>query len=64
LNLRTRGSEDSVRFAEGAANVAERIKTMRSMNYTGWHSREGEPEDRNPFDSARRNREWIEKHLA
>ena len=23
-----------------------------------------EPEDRNPFDSARRNREWIEKRLV
>ena len=34
------------------------------MKYAGWYSWEDEPENRNPFDSAVRNREWIEKRLA
>ena len=40
-------------------NNAGCIAALRSIAYTGWLSWEDEPEDRNPFDSAVRNREWI-----
>jgi hypothetical protein len=44
--------------------VAGCIAALREAKYAGCYSWEDEPEDRNPFDSAVRNREWIEKRLA
>ncbi len=58
------GKHETCLLGEGVVNVAGCIKTLRAQNYTGWYSWEDEPEDRNPFDSARRNRQWIEKQLA
>ncbi len=58
------GKHETCLLGEGVVNVAECIKTLRAQNYTGWYSWEDEPEDRNPFDSAQRNRRWIEKQLA
>jgi sugar phosphate isomerase/epimerase len=58
------GKHETCLLGEGVVNVAESIKTLRAQNYTGWYSWEDEPEDRNPFDSAQRNRQWIEKQLA
>jgi sugar phosphate isomerase/epimerase len=44
-------------------NVAGCLTALRDIGYTGWYSWEDEPEDRNPFDSAVRNRQWIEAQL-
>ncbi len=40
------------------------LVTLREVKYAGWYSWEDEPEDRNPMDSAVRNREWIERRLS
>ncbi len=58
------GRHETCLLGEGVVNVAECLKTLRSMNYAGWYSWEDEPEDRNPLDSAKRNREWIEQRLV
>jgi len=50
-------------LGEGVADVAGCLAALREVEYAGWYSWEDEPEDRNPFDSAARNREWIEKRL-
>jgi L-ribulose-5-phosphate 3-epimerase len=63
-DVKEAGKHETCLLGEGIVNVAGCIGTLRSMNYAGWYSWEDEPEDRNPFDSARRNREWIEKHLG
>jgi L-ribulose-5-phosphate 3-epimerase len=58
------GAHQTCLLGEGVAQVAACITTLKEMGYTGWYSWEDEPEDRNPFDSAVRNRRWIEKQLA
>jgi L-ribulose-5-phosphate 3-epimerase len=63
-DVKVAGKHETCLLGEGIVNVAECMKTLQSMKYSGWYSWEDEPEDRNPFDSARRNREWMEKHLA
>ena len=45
-------------------NVEQQAVMLKELGYAGWYSWEDEPEDRNPFDSAVRNRRWIEKQLA
>ena len=50
-------------LGEGVAQVAACIATLKEISYTGWYSWEDEPENRNPFDSAVRNRLWIERQL-
>jgi hypothetical protein len=40
------------------------MSALRAISYKGAYSWEDEPEDRNPFDSARQNLQWIEQHLA
>jgi len=62
-DVKAAGKHETCRLGEGIANVAGCFRTLRSMNYAGWYSWEDEPEDRNPFDSAKRNREWMEKLL-
>jgi L-ribulose-5-phosphate 3-epimerase len=58
------GAHETCLLGEGVAQVAACIATLKELGYTGWYSWEDEPEDRNPFDSAVRNRRWIEKQLA
>jgi L-ribulose-5-phosphate 3-epimerase len=58
------GAHQTCLLGEGVARVADCIATLKTMGYSGWYSWEDEPEDRNPFDSAVRNRRWIEKQLA
>jgi L-ribulose-5-phosphate 3-epimerase len=58
------GGHETCLLGEGIAQVAACIATLKGMGYSGWYSWEDEPEDRNPFDSAVRNRRWIEKQLA
>lgn len=63
-DVKTAGAHETCLLGEGVANVAGCLTALREIGYTGWYSWEDEPEDRNPFDSARRNREWIEARLA
>jgi sugar phosphate isomerase/epimerase len=58
------GAHETCLLGEGSADVAGCVAALREIQYAGWYSWEDEPEDRNPFDSAARNREWIEKRLV
>ncbi len=62
--VKTPGAHETCLLGEGVADVAGCLAALREIKYGGWYSWEDEPEDRNPFDSAARNREWIEKHLV
>ena len=46
-----------------AVDINGVIRALKEIGYNGWYSWEDEPEDRNPFDSAVRNREYIEARL-
>jgi L-ribulose-5-phosphate 3-epimerase len=63
-DVRAVGAHETCLLGDGVAQVAACISTLKEMGYTGWYSWEDEPEDRNPFDSAVRNRRWIEKQIA
>ena len=63
-DIKAVGAHDTCLLGDGVAQVAACIATLKELGYTGWYSWEDEPEDRNPFDSAVRNRRWIEKQLA
>jgi L-ribulose-5-phosphate 3-epimerase len=63
-DVKKAGAHETCMLGEGVADVAGCLAALREVKYAGWYSWEDEPEDRNPFDSAVRNREWIEKHLA
>jgi L-ribulose-5-phosphate 3-epimerase len=63
-DVKAAGKHETCLLGEGTADVAGGLGALREVKYAGWYSWEDEPEDRNPFDSAARNREWIEKHLA
>jgi len=58
------GGHQTCLLGEGVARVADCIAELKKNGYSGWYSWEDEPEDRNPFDSAVRNRNWIEKQLG
>ena len=63
-DVKAAGKHETCFLGEGTADVAGCLAALREVKYAGWYSWEDEPEDRNPFDSAVRNREWIEKQLA
>jgi sugar phosphate isomerase/epimerase len=63
-DVKKAGAHETCRLGEGVADVAGCLAALRDVKYAGWYSWEDEPEDRNPFDSAGRDREWIEKRLA
>jgi sugar phosphate isomerase/epimerase len=63
-DIKAVGAHETCLLGEGVAQVAACIATLKELGYAGWYSWEDEPEDRNPFDSAVRNRRWIEKQLA
>jgi sugar phosphate isomerase/epimerase len=63
-DVKAAGAHDTCALGEGVVNVAACLKALRELRYTGCYSWEDEPEDRNPLDSAVRNREWIERQLA
>jgi len=58
------GAHQTCLLGEGVARVAACIAALKEIGYSGWYAWEDEPEDRNPFDSAVRNRRWIEKQLS
>ena len=57
------GAHQTCLLGAGVARVAACLAALKEIGYAGWYSWEDEPEDRNPFDSAVRNRRWIEKQL-
>ena len=63
-DVKAAGAHETCMLDEGVAQVAACIATLKAIGYSGWYSWEDEPEDRNPFDSAVRNRHWLEKQLA
>ncbi|HVO10049.1 MAG TPA: sugar phosphate isomerase/epimerase family protein [Vicinamibacteria bacterium] len=63
-DVRAAGGHETVMLGEGVVNVPACLKTLRAMRYAGWYSWEDEPEDRNPLDSAVRNRKWLEEQLG
>ncbi len=62
-DVKAAGAHDTVALGTGSVNVPACLKTLRELEYAGWYSWEDEPEDRNPFDSAVRNREWLLQQL-
>ncbi len=62
-DVKAAGKHETCLLGEGSADVAGCIGALRATGYTGTYSWEDEPEDRNPFDSAVRNRQWIEKQI-
>jgi len=62
-DVKAAGKHETCFLGEGSADVAGCMAALRHVKYAGWYSWEAEPEDRNPMDSAVRNREWIEKRL-
>lgn len=57
------GGHATVLLGEGVVDPAACIQALKSIGYSGWYSWEDEPEDRNPLESAERNRLFIEKHV-
>lgn len=62
-DVKKSGAHETCPLGEGIANVAGCLDALKTVKYEGAHSWEDEPEDRNPFDSAKRNRDWIERHV-
>ena len=58
-DVKAAGGHDTCLLGEGVVNVAGCLAALREIGYAGWYSCEDEPEDRNPFDSAVRNRKWL-----
>ena len=62
-DVKAAGKHETCLLGDGVVNVAGCLQALREIGYAGWYSWEDEPEDRNPFDSAVRNRRWIAEHL-
>jgi L-ribulose-5-phosphate 3-epimerase len=63
-DVKAAGAHETCLLGDGVVNVAACLAALREIGYAGWYSWEDEPEDRNPFDSAPRNREWLEARLG
>jgi L-ribulose-5-phosphate 3-epimerase len=63
-DVKAAGGHETCLLGEGVVNVAGCLTVLQETGYRGWYSWEDEPEDRNPFDSAVRNRKWLEGHLG
>ncbi len=63
-DVRAAGGHETCVLGTGIVNIPDVVATLKEIGYDGWYSWEDEPEDRNPFDSARANREYIEKLLS
>jgi sugar phosphate isomerase/epimerase len=63
-DVKAAGGHETCMLGDGVVNVAGCLQTLQAMGYKGWYSWEDEPEDRNPFDSAVRNRKYIQARLA
>jgi sugar phosphate isomerase/epimerase len=63
-DVKAAGAHETCLLGEGVAQVADCLVALADVGYTGWYSWEDEPEDRNPFDSALRNRQWLEARIV
>ncbi len=63
-DVKAAGAHETVALGEGIVEVPACLRALRELDYAGYYSWEDEAEDRNPFDSAVRNREWLERQLA
>jgi L-ribulose-5-phosphate 3-epimerase len=63
-DVKHHGTHETCLLGEGVAQVAVCLEALREIAYQGWYSWEDEPEDRNPFESAVRNRQWIQERIA
>lgn len=63
-DVKRHGAHETCLLGEGVAQVAVCLEALREIGYRGWYSWEDEPEDRNPFESAVRNRQWIQERIA
>jgi sugar phosphate isomerase/epimerase len=63
-DVKASGGHETCILGTGVVDLKGCLKALKEIGYQGWLSWEDEPEDRNPFDSAVRNREWIEQQLA
>ncbi|MEK7767093.1 MAG: sugar phosphate isomerase/epimerase [bacterium] len=63
-DVKAAGGHATCMLGEGCVDVAQVLCALDQTGYTGWLSWEDEPEDRNPFESAVRNREWLEARIA
>ena len=55
-DVKAAGKHETCPLGEGTADVAGCLAALRELKYAGGYSWEDEPEDRNPFESAVRNR--------
>jgi len=62
-DVKKSGAHETCLLGEGIANVAGCLEALKAIKYQGTYSWEDEPEDRNPFESAKRNREWIARRV-
>lgn len=62
-DVKAAAAHETCLLGDGVVEVASCLAALRESGYIGWYSWEDEPEDRNPFDSAVRNRKWIEAKL-
>jgi L-ribulose-5-phosphate 3-epimerase len=62
-DVKAAGKHETCLLGDGVVNVAGCLQALREIGYPGWYSWEDEPEDRNPFDSAARNRRWMAQYL-
>jgi L-ribulose-5-phosphate 3-epimerase len=63
-DVKAAGKHETCLLGEGSADVAGCLAALHEVKYAGWYSWEDEPEDRNPFDSAVRSRQWIERRIS
>jgi sugar phosphate isomerase/epimerase len=63
-DVKAAGAHETCLLGDGVVSVAGCLTALRDIGYAGCYSWEDEPEDRNPFDSAVRNRKWIEARLV
>jgi sugar phosphate isomerase/epimerase len=62
-DVKAAGGHETCLLGEGVVKVEDCLRALVEIGYGGWYAWEDEPEDRNPFDSAVRNREWMESRL-
>ncbi len=63
-DVKAAGAHVTCMLGEGVVHVEACIAALKEIGYSGWYAWEDEPEDRNPFDSAVRNRRWLEQRVA
>jgi L-ribulose-5-phosphate 3-epimerase len=57
------GAHETCLLGTGVVDVDACLQALKEVGYSGVYSWEDEPEDRNPFDSAMRNREWLQARV-